>query len=121
MSKFVLRPARILQTRLVLCKGEPAQEYTFEQLVEKFLPTKDPREGVKLGRLRRGAFVGLTRSSVTPTRLVVFVLHNEDNSGNIDFVLKNDPTFESRFICAYRVDEAEFDAKFIEGVSGTAP
>lgn len=120
MSRFVLQPARILQTRFAASKTEPAEEVTFDELVKKLTPAKDPMEGIKLGRLKPGCFVGLVKSQRTPNKLVIFVLHNLDNSGDIEFILKADPSFEGRLVCAYRVDVAEFDARVTEVQSGEA-
>ena len=120
MSRFLLQPARLLQTRLVAIKKEAKVELTFDELVRKLTPIKDPQEGIKLGRLKPGSFVGLVKSSRIPGKQVIFVLHNHDNSGNLEFVLKADPSFAGRLLCAYRVDAAEFDARITEAQSGQA-
>lgn len=116
MSRFVLKPCRVLQTHLSPTKAEP-ESLTFEEVFAKFVPAGDSRQALNLRFLKPGAFIGLVKSSSQPNKIVNFILHNLDNSGNIDFVLKSDPSFESRLICAYRVDEAQFDSKITESVT----
>lgn len=114
VSKFILQPARLLQTRLVTSKmGEPI-ELEFVQLLAKMVPNRDRIEAMKLMGLRRGMFIGLTQSAKTPGKQVVFVLYNPEGGGNVDFVLKEDPTFEQRMLEAYRVEEATYDAVITE-------
>lgn len=112
MSKFVLKPARVLQTRLSPLKEEPAEEYTLEELVRKFIPRKE--EGVKLSHLKKGCFFGLVKGRLSPENVFVFILHHASGKGDLEAVLKADPTFTSRLLCAYKVEEAVFDTKFIE-------
>ena len=109
-----MKPARLLQTRLVTSKTGDAIELEFPQLLAKLIPHPDRMEAVKLVGLRRGAFIGLTRSAKVPGKQVVFVLYNANGSGNVDFVLKNDPSFEQRLIEAYRVEEAVYDGVITE-------
>jgi len=114
VSKFILKPARLLQTRLVTSKTGEAIELEFPELLAKFVPVPDRMEGMKLVGLRHGMFIGLTNSARTPGKKVVFVLYNENGTGNVDFVLKNDPSFEMRLIEAYRVEEATYDGVISE-------
>jgi hypothetical protein len=114
VSKFILKPARLLQTRLVTSKtGEPV-ELDFRQLLAKFLSYPDRMDAMKLMGLRHGAFIGLTKSARTPGKQVVFVLYNENRTGNVDFVLKSDPSFAIRLVEAYRVEAAVYDGVITE-------
>lgn len=113
VSKFVLKPARLLQTRLVPSKDEKAIELSFPELVTYFARA-DRGEGMKLCGLRQGMYVGLTNSAKMPGRKIIFVLYNENRTGNVDFVLKNDPSFSTRLLEAYRVEEASYDGVITE-------
>lgn len=104
----------MLQTRLVDDKTSEPLELTFDQLVKKLVPNLDVNEAIKLGHLKPGSFVGLVQGSRTPERVVIFVLHNEDQTGELGFVLKRDPTFETRLIQAWRVIECGYDRKVTE-------
>ncbi len=114
MSKFVLKPAHLLQTRLVVSRAEPEFELDFKGLVKKFLTDKAPQERFKLVGLKHGMFIGHSASRKRPGEKCIFVLFNVDRGGNIDFVMKKDPTFPSRLIDAYFVESAEYDAKLSE-------
>lgn len=115
VSLFIVKPARVLQTRFVTSKTGPDEQYSFKELLARFLPTGVSKsEASKLLGLRAGMFIGKVRSAKTPGKEVQFVLYNQDGSGNIDFVLKNDPSFESRLIEAYRVEHAEYDVTLTE-------
>jgi hypothetical protein len=63
--------------------------------------------------IKPGCFIGLIRTPIT-NRVVLFILSNPDGSGNVDFVMKKDPSFQDRLICAYKVIEAVFDSKVTE-------
>lgn len=114
MSRFLLQPSRLLQTRLVDDKNQEAIDLTFDQLVKKLVPNKDVNEAIKLGRLKPGSFVGLVHSARFPEKVVIFVLHNEDRTGELSYVLKRDPSFETRLIQAWRVAECSYDRKVTE-------
>jgi hypothetical protein len=114
VSKFVLKPARLLQTRLVLTKSAAPIELDFVEMVAKFCPSGLPFEKTKMTNLRHGMFVGRTKSVRRPGESTVFVLFNQDRRGNVEHVLKRDPTFEPRLIEAYFIDVAEYDAKIFE-------
>ncbi len=117
MSRFVLRPARILQTRLSPLKDEPAEEYTLEELVRKFVRPGDMTEARKLGLLKRNTFVGLVSGRNNTKKEFVFILRMPSGKGDIEEILKLDPSFATRLICAYKVEEAQFDAKLEEEVA----
>jgi hypothetical protein len=114
VSKFVLKPARLLQTKLVTSKTDPEFELDFKQLLRRFVPLNAPQERFKLLNLRHGMFVGLSKSQKRPGGKCIFVLSNIDRSGNIDFVLKRDPSFEIRLLEAYFVESSEYDGKLSE-------
>jgi hypothetical protein len=114
VSHFVLKPARLLQTRLVTSKTDPAFELDFKQLVQRFVSPNAINERLKLLNLRHGMFLGLSRSKLRPGGKCIFVLFNIDRGGNIDFVLKRDPSFEQRLLESYFVESAEYDAKLSE-------
>lgn len=122
MSKFVLKPARLLQTRLVTSKTDPEFEVDFKQLVKKLVPSDAPvYERTKVLNLRHGMFVGKARSLRRPGHATMFVLFNVDRSGDIEFVLKKDPSFEQRLLEAYFVETAQYDAKVTETVKQGTP
>jgi hypothetical protein len=114
MSKFILKPAHLLQTKLVLSKNEPEIELDFKELVKRFVPDTLPQEKMKLLNLRHGMFIGKSHSQKRQGGKCIFVLFNVDREGSIDFVLKKDPTFEARLLEAYFVESAKYDAKVTE-------
>lgn len=114
MSRFVLQPARILLTRLAPDPSKEVEEKTFEQMFVE-LAQKNRLEGAKLGLLKQGSYVGTCWSARSPGTKIVFVLLTAGGNGNIDFVLKADPSFPQRLISVYRVESAEYDAKVSEG------
>lgn len=115
MSKFVLKPARLLQTKLVTSKTDPEFEVDFKQLLKRLVPAGAPSyERTKLLNLHHGMFVGISRSIRRPGEKTIFVLFNVDRSGDIEFVLKKDPSFEQRLVEAYFVESALYDAKVSE-------
>lgn len=113
MAKFVLKPARILQTRLVTSKTDEAFELDFIQLLLKLKPETE-REKLLLANLRKGGFIGKTQNPRDPKAKNIFWLFNQDRTGNIDYVLKKDPSFPFRVLEAYRVEEAVYDVKISE-------
>ena len=114
VSRFVLKPARLLLTRFVTSRTGDEQSLDLKGLMERFAPTREPGDRINLMHLRRGEFMGLVRSGKNPNRIVTFLLVNPDQSGNVDFVLKNDPSFENRLVEVYRVEEAVYDARITE-------
>ena len=114
MSKFVLKPARLLQTRLVTSKTDPEFSLDFKAMVKRFVPPNAAFERTKLLNLKHGMFIGLSRSQRRPGEKCIFVLANLDRGGDIAFVLRKDPSFENRLIEAYFVESAEYDAKVTE-------
>jgi hypothetical protein len=121
VSKFVLKPARLLQTRLVVSKNEPEIEVDFKGLQKLLLPPNSPPfEKAKVLNLHHGMFIGHSQSAKRPGQKVIFTLFNIDRSGNIEFVLKKDPSFETRLLKAYFVEKAEYDAKISESSKAQA-
>ena len=86
----------------------------FEGLCRKFAPQGEKEELFKLARLSRGMFIGRTKSVRFPGREVIFTLWTPNRVGEIGFVLKNDPSFETRMIEAYRVEDATYDGVITE-------
>lgn len=111
MASFRLQPCKLRENWLVPTK-EPAIVLSWSELCAKLAPSKDERALKALRLLQIGAFVGLSsRSGNIPSN---FVLLNPDRSGNVKGVLKQDPTFATRLVEVYLVEEAQWDSKVVE-------
>ncbi len=111
MAKFILQPCKLREEWLVPTK-DPAIRLSWSELCAKLAPSRDERALKSLQLLQIGAFVGLSsRAGKPPSN---FVLLNPDRSGNLKQVLKGDPTFASRLLEVYLVEEARWDSKVVE-------
>lgn len=103
MSKFVLRPAKVVQSRLLAQEAEPEEHYTIEELVRKLGASGSRFEQEKIALLRPGCYVGLSRKARSEGS-VVFVLGANNGPGDLSAALKRDPTVAERIFRAYRVE-----------------
>ena len=105
MSRFLLQPAKIRGDRMVPTK-EPAVELDFKALQKLLAPSGSPQARRTLLQLRPGSWIGLRSGSVPPSN---FLLQNQDYSGEIGWLLAQDPLFPETVRSLYRVDIVEYD------------
>lgn len=113
MATFKLTRCKLRDGWLVPAKNTDALEVDWPGLVKLLAPTKsfEAKRALRIG-VRPSAFVGLLRQ---PSGAVTnFVVRNADLSGDIRGLVKNDPTFTTRFVDAYRVDVAAWDSQVLE-------
>lgn len=114
MASFRLQLCKLREKWLVPTK-DPAIVLSWPELCAKLAPSKDERALKALRLLQIGAFVGLSsRSGNVPSN---FVLLNPDRSGSVKRVLSQDPTFATRLLEVYLVEEAQWDSKITEYLS----
>lgn len=113
MATFKLTPCKLRDGWLVPKKDSALVETDWAGLVQLLAPSRS-YNAVKTLRIgvRPSAYVGLVRQ---PNGAVTnFVVRNMDLSGDIRGLVKNDPTFSSRFVSAYRVEDAAWDSQVLE-------
>ena len=115
MARYVLQPCKVREDQLVPQKDTEPVTFDWPQLCAKFASFKGQGRValLNLGHLRVSGFLGLIRSA-KEGQVTNFILLNQDRTGSIDWLMKKDPTFESRLIEVYRVEVAERDAKLLE-------
>lgn len=116
MSRFLLQPCKIRENRVVPVAAA-ALDLDTKALLEKFAPTRDPRELVKLRSMRIEGYLGRSRGGKTGTEQLFF-LWNQDRSNHLDFVLHGDPDFPSRVVEIYHVRVVDWGSRFDEPESG---
>lgn len=110
----MLQPTRLLQTRLTVDSQRPAESYEFSELIEKFVPDRNPIECAKLGLLKPNSYVGLANSVRSPGRQFVFLLLPGTGPGDLGQVLQRDPSFGERILCSYKVERTGYEGSVWE-------
>ena len=119
MAKFVLQPCHLRDFKFAPIKGTEPTTFDWEELRQKLAPSNERSALHNLRALRIGSYVGLLKDLKTPNgRPGNFVLFNLDRSARLDWLLKQQPTFEERLLEVYRVDEVLWDSK-VEEFKGT--
>jgi hypothetical protein len=118
MSRFVLKPCRLRDGKLVPEKESESITMTWRELVSKLAPSNRVEALKTLQYLQRGAFVGLLdRGGNMPPSNFCFVA--QDRSGNISEVIRRNPSFSRKLKEVYQVVELERDSGMME--SGITP
>lgn len=112
MATFRLQKCHLRQDRLVPTKDEPVS-VSWEDLLNRVAPSKSRNAKLQLRTMKRGTFVGLTKSPDAKERCN-FLLHNTNNTGKIDWLLKKDPSFATRLLEVYRIESFTWDSKIEE-------
>jgi hypothetical protein len=112
MASFVLQPCKIRENRLVPTKDE-AVTLSWDDFCKRLAPSRSLRAKSNLRRAGTNAFIGLLRNAQTQEPCN-FILQNQDRSGSIEWLLKQDPSFSNRLLEVYRVESAEWDIKLEE-------
>lgn len=122
MARFILQPCKLRDEWLVPVKDEPPIVLSWKELCNKLAPSGDVKALSHLRLLQVNSFVGLTRTRNANGQLGNFILTNVDRSGHLKRVMDKDPTFSSRLVEVYRVEELSWDAKMVEfeGVAASA-
>jgi hypothetical protein len=116
MARFLLLPCKIRADKVVPLRNVLPEEFAWEELVKRFVPSKRVEGLQTLSRLERNAFVGIIRHPKTGEPSC-FLLLNPDRSGQIGWLLKQDATVLDRIASIYRVELAEYDRVIQEGVN----
>ncbi len=119
MASFLLQPCHLRGDRFVPSKEAPI-EVSWHDLLDRLAPSKSSKAKNQLrSGMRMGGFVGLTRHSKSPEPCN-FVLQNQDRSGKIGWLLKQDPSFSERLIEVFRIEALAWDDKVEELDNGQA-
>jgi hypothetical protein len=114
MARFVLQPCHLREGKLAPLKGTQPLVLDWSGLVEKLAPSREARARMTLKSMQPGAYVGTVQDQNNPKIARNFVFANQDRSAHVDWILKKDPTFETRLLDVYRVDEVRWDAAVTE-------
>lgn len=112
MARYVLKPCKLREECLVPSK-EPAIEFDWTSLKSELAPSNNPVGIRNLRVLQVQAFVGLLAHPKTGV-LTNFVLINQDRSGDLTRIMKQDPNFSARLRKVYRVETVQLDARLVE-------
>lgn len=114
MPTFVLQPCKVRADRLVPQKqGEPI-ELTGVQVIEKFhLDVSNPADLHAFRSLTPNSFIGLVTSALNG-RPIRFYIRNTDLSGDISWILKQNPTFAGRVLEVWQIVSAVWESRVIE-------
>jgi len=107
-------PCKLREDRLVPVKGAEQRIFTETGAIEHFkLDIGKPADVAILRSLNPAAYIGMVRSKLngSPVR---FYARNHDLSGDVSWVLKQDPTFSDRLLEAWLVVSSQWDSKVIE-------
>lgn len=116
--KVVLLPCKLREDRLVPVKGAEPKLYEwaeFRALLQDHLPVRehrgpDAQERLRLlSRVVSQGYVGRVRDAKEPARVNLFLLSNQDHSGDLGGMIQRDPDFATRVVDAYRVEEVILD------------
>jgi hypothetical protein len=116
VSRFVLRPCKIREDRVVVTEKDPLV-LNARELVTKFSPRRLQRELMALKNARLNSFIGLCKGSRSG-QTVPFIIWNQDRSNKIRWLLKRDAAFPDRLLEIYRLEEIDWGSRFDEPVSG---
>ena len=112
MSKYVLRPSRVVLNRILPVEGAEPLTLSFKEMLARFAPSGEIGAKAKIVGLRPGCYFGLLRDEQRQLRNFTIFIPSRDNK--IDWHLRKDPTFPSRVVEIYEVERAERDAKLTE-------
>lgn len=113
MASFKLTRCKLRDGWLVPIKNNPPVEVEWDGLVKLLAPsgTFEAKRTLRLGAAPN-SFIVLVRQ---PSGYVSnFAVRNINLSGDIRGLVKSDPLLPVRFVDAYRVDEAGWDAQVLE-------
>ena len=122
MAHFSLQPCKLRGGRLVPTKDEPVS-FEWNDLCSRLAPTSTVKAKMQLRSMQVGAFIGTTHSknpdwmldrSQPETILTNFIFCNMDRSGNVAWLLKQNPSFSDRLSEVFRVESVEWDSGFEE-------
>jgi hypothetical protein len=112
VARFVLQPCHLRDNRFAPTKGSEPVVLDWKSLREKLAPSGERAALMNLRGARIGCFVGLIKDPKnldgrTPRN---FMLMNLDRSARLDWLLKKDPSFETRLLEVYRVEDVRWDS-----------
>lgn len=110
MSRFVLQPCHLRDEKFAPIKGRGPVVFGWRELVSALAPSKEPRAKLTLRSMQPGAYVGTVKDGSEPGMIRNFVLVNQDRSSRVGWVTRKDPSFETRLVEVYRVDEVQWEA-----------
>lgn len=103
MASFKLVPCKLRDNKLVEV-GEIV-EFDWAALKKKFASQR--MEALhNLRRIQRSGYLGLVKSDTGPK---CFFLLNDNRGNVIDWLLKKEPSFETRLIEVYKVEDFQWD------------
>ena len=112
MEKFVLRPARIRGTKVVVDKVLPVKEVSWPELVELVGGSRSAGALLTLRRLRRGSYVGVRARNGAHTNFLFEPVGTSKSS--IAWILNQEPAFEAQVVQLWYVEQAVYESKVLE-------
>ena len=117
MSRFVLKPCRLRDDKLVPEKDAELITMTWRELARKLAPSNRIEALRTLSYVQLGAYVGLlSRGDLAPSN---FCFVAQDRSGNVSTILKRSPSFARDLREVYQVVEVDRGTAMVE--SGPMP
>jgi hypothetical protein len=110
MDRIVLQPCRTRAARFVPIADENPIAMSWEQALEKLVPSGSSLGRLLVRRLKYGDFVGLRDRG---GRVTNFVLSSV-SGGSFAPVLKQQPEFRDTLLNVFQVIGTEWDAKTVE-------
>ena len=108
MSLFVLQPCKFRENHFAPIKHSVTWQGDFKALLAKFADVSNETiSNLKL--IRVGGFIGKCKAYHQPSKINTFFVVNENKSNYFAWIFKKDPSFASRLLEVYRIDELLWD------------
>lgn len=121
MARFELQPCKVRGTRIVPTEGEVLVIESLSELINRFCKKPSPRERTLIQAIKRDAFVGTTKGSVTGKE-TMFVLFNHNRASNeFGWLTRGNKEALDNLMEVFKVVDVQWDSSFSEvQVGGSA-
>jgi len=114
LSRFVLQPCHLREGKFAPVKGSEPVVFDWASLVKALAPSQELAALRTLRSMQPGAYVGTTKDPVNKGKIRNFLLLNQDRSARLNWILKKDPSFETRLVDVFRVDDVKWESTMTE-------
>lgn len=121
MARFELQPCKVRGTRIVPTQDEMLVIESLPDLIGRFCKNPSPRDRTLIQAIKKDAFVGVTKGSVTGKE-TMFVLFNHNRASNeFGWLTRGNKQALDNLMEIFRVVDVQWDSSFSEvQVGGSA-
>lgn len=111
MSRFVLRPAKIVGSRIVPVAGAEPLTLNLKEMYARFARSGEIEAKRKIVYLRAGSYFGLLRDERQQVRNFTIIIPSRDT--RVDWLLRTRPTLPAQIVELFEVESALLDAQVL--------